>query len=84
MVRQRLQRLMEERGVKVAQLAYRAEVSDAAVYNILNGADPKLSTLARIARALGVRVSDLIDETELDVYLEGLRTKTEAFSTKAA
>jgi len=75
MVKERIEKAMEARGWKVAQLAVYAEVSDAAVYNILNGADPKLSTIARIARALGLKVCDLIDEESVDQYLDNVKNR---------
>jgi predicted transcriptional regulator len=73
MVRRRLQKLLTERDLKVIHLAYLSDVSDATIYNILNGADPKLSTIARIARALGLKTSDLIDNDEADEYIESVK-----------
>lgn len=75
MVKDRIERAMEARGWKVAQLAVYADVSDASVYNILNGSDTKLSTLARIARALGLKVADLIDEEAVDQYLANIKNR---------
>lgn len=75
MVKDQIEKAMEARGWKVAQLAVYAEVSDAAVYNILNGADPKLSTIARIARALELKVCDLIDEGAVDQYLDSVKNR---------
>lgn len=84
MVKTRLEELMGRQGMKVAQLAYHAEVSDAAIYNILNGADPKLSTLARIARALGVATCELLNEEERDGFIDQSRNKLEALGVMAA
>jgi transcriptional regulator with XRE-family HTH domain len=80
MVKERLRQLMELRGMKVQQLAYHAGVSDASIYNILNDADPRLSTIARIARALGVELCELIDESQLGEFIES-RDKLEALAT---
>lgn len=77
-IKAQLQRYMDARDWKVADLSYHAKVSDAAVYNILNGADPRLSTVARIARALGVTVGELINDAEVDQYLDDLRNKLSA------
>jgi transcriptional regulator with XRE-family HTH domain len=83
MVKERMKQFMEVRGMKVQQLAFHAGVSDAAIYNILNDADPKLSTVARIARALGVTTCELIDEAQRDEFIDG-RDKLEALAPVAA
>lgn len=72
MVKRTIEREMKERGWKVADLSYHSRVSDAAIYNILNGADPRLSTVARIARAFGKQLRDLIDEAEVEQYLSDI------------
>lgn len=84
MVKRKLQELMEQKGLKVSDVAYHAKVSDAAIYNILNGADTRLSTLVRIARALGVSISSLIDEGDADQFLTEVKPKIEALDTVAA
>jgi transcriptional regulator with XRE-family HTH domain len=65
-VRLRIRELAEERGWNAAKLARRADLSNNAVYGIWNGetTDPGLLTLAAIARALEVKIRDLIDEDE--------------------
>lgn len=70
MVKDRVRKLMEEKGMKVQALAFYAGVSDASIYNVLNGADVKLSTVYRIAKALGVKVTALIDDDRSDEFLE--------------
>lgn len=82
MVKDRVKQLMEERGWKVGQLAVYAGVSDASIYNILNDVDPRLSTVARVARALGVPTCDLLSEEQRDSFIDG-RNKLEALSVLA-
>lgn len=71
MVKDRIRTLMEKRGWKVNQLAFHADVSDTSIYNIFNGADPKLSMLARLAKAFNVPICDLIDESQREEFIEG-------------
>lgn len=52
-----LQRMRAERGLTLDQLARVCRVTDRAILNIERGyADPKASTLAKLARGLGVSV----------------------------
>lgn len=56
-----LRRLREVKGLTQAQLADKAGISRLGYANIENGrAEPKVSTLRRIADALGVRLQDLV------------------------
>lgn len=66
MARLRVREIAEEQGWNAAKLARRADLSNTAVYAIWNGEteDPGLRTLEAIARALGVKIRDLIDEGE--------------------
>lgn len=55
--------IREKQGLSVRALAAKAKMSFAYLSNVENGkADPSLSTLNRIARALKVKVADLLDE----------------------
>jgi transcriptional regulator with XRE-family HTH domain len=57
----RLKRLRAERGMTQEQLARKARVSLGYVARLEIGRhDPKLSTLRRLARALGVPVTELL------------------------
>lgn len=64
MVRLRVRELAEERGWTAAKLGRKADISNSAIYGIWNGitTDPGIQTLAAIAGALGVRISDLYEE----------------------
>jgi XRE family transcriptional regulator, regulator of sulfur utilization len=56
-----VRRLREARGLSQTALAREATVSRITLVRIEGGTqDPTLSTLGRIARALGVRVRDLL------------------------
>lgn len=66
MAKLRVREIAEEQGWNAAKLARRADLSNTAVYAIWNGEteDPGLRTLEAIARALGVKIRDLIDEDD--------------------
>jgi len=52
-----------KQGLSVRALAAKAKMSFTYLSNVENGnADPSLSTLRRIAKALKVKVADLLDE----------------------
>lgn len=51
-----VKRLRTERGLDVPTLAKQARVSKNSIYLYERGNEPKASTLARLARALGVSV----------------------------
>jgi len=55
--------IREDKKLSIRALAAKARMSFAYLSNVENGkADPSLSSLRRIAKALKVRVVDLIDE----------------------
>ncbi len=55
--------IREQRGLSIRALAAKAKMSFTYLSNVENGkADPSLSTLRRIAKALKVKVADLLDE----------------------
>lgn len=55
--------IRERRGLSIRALAAKAKMSFTYLSNVENGkADPSLSTLKRIAKALKVQVADLLDE----------------------
>jgi transcriptional regulator with XRE-family HTH domain len=59
----RIRAIRERQGLSIRALASKAKMSFTFVCNIENGkADPSLSTLRRVAKALKVKVADLIDE----------------------
>ena len=59
----RIRAIRERQGFSIRALASKAKMSFTFVCNIENGkADPSLSTLKRLAKALKVKVADLIDE----------------------
>ncbi len=59
----RMRAIRERQGLSIRALASKAKMSFTFVCNIENGkADPSLSTLKRVAKALKVKVADLIDE----------------------
>jgi len=59
----RLRTIREGKGLTQRALAAKAKMSVAFLCNVENGkADPSLSTLRRLAKALKVRVVNLLDE----------------------
>jgi len=55
--------IRERKGFSVRALAVKAKMSFTYLSNVENGkVDPSLSTLKRIAKALEVKVADLLDE----------------------
>jgi transcriptional regulator with XRE-family HTH domain len=55
--------IRERKGLSVRALAAKAKMSFTYLSNVENEkADPSLSTLTRIAKALKVKVADLLDE----------------------
>ena len=61
----RLQNLIDESDHTVASLQRAAKISQTGVYDILDGSirSPKLETIEKLAKALGVSVSYLIGES---------------------
>lgn len=59
----KLTKAMERAGLSQRQLALRSGVSQPAVNQILTGKrlDPSISTVARLADALGVGIESLLD-----------------------
>lgn len=59
----RIKVIRENKGLSIRALAAKAKMSFTYLSNVENGkADPSLSTLKRIAKALKVKVADLVDE----------------------
>ena len=63
-VKLRVKEVAESLGWNAARLARKADISNTAMYGIWNDTtdDPGIRTLEKIARALGVKVSDLMLE----------------------
>lgn len=53
--------LMAEKGLTQGELADKAHISRTAVYGLLKGRVPRLDTLGKVARVLGVKPSELLD-----------------------
>ena len=62
MLAKRLRQLRDERGWTQAQLARRAQISRVYVAMLeTQAADPRLSIVVRLAKALGVKIGALVD-----------------------
>jgi transcriptional regulator with XRE-family HTH domain len=59
----RVKAIREKQGLSIRALAVKAKMSFTYLSNVENGkVDPSLSTLKRIAKALKVKVADLLGE----------------------
>lgn len=59
----RIKAIREKKGLSLRALASKAKMGYPYLCNVENGkADPSLSTLRRVAKALKVKVVELIDE----------------------
>lgn len=69
-VAENIRALMQARGMDAASLARAAGLNPTGIYDILSGKSqsPKIATIAKIARALGVPVA-IVFETSTDVQL---------------
>lgn len=63
-VARNIERLMKERGLDPAKLARLSGVNPTGVYDIISGKSrsPKIETIGKIARGLGVPVSAIFEE----------------------
>ena len=59
MVENRVRLVRHSRRMTLAELAQKSGVSDRTISDIERGAEPRVLTAIRIARALGVRVEQL-------------------------
>lgn len=66
MTKFRVKELAQERGMTAEELAYKSGVKFSTVRNLWQNrvTDPNYSTLAGVARALGVTIEDLVDRSE--------------------
>ncbi len=65
MDRKKLIDLIAGRGMTQAQVADRAGMSRAAINKLIkHGGTPRLDTLGKLARVLGVKPSELLDTTK--------------------
>ena len=64
LVASNIKRLMEERGLDAAKLARQSDINPTGIYDILSGKSrsPKVETIAKVARGLGVPIAAIFDE----------------------
>jgi len=58
----RIEDVLEQKGISMAELARRADVSRSSMHNTIKKGNPNFDTLQTIASALGVPVAELIEE----------------------
>ena len=70
-IRQRLQELIEQKGITVNKLATLSGITQSTVENVVSGKtrNPKLRTLHRLACGLNMTVSELLDFPEMNETL---------------
>lgn len=61
MDKKKLVDLLADKGLTQVELAKKAGISRTAVYGVMKGRNPTLPTLGKIAKALGVKPSELLD-----------------------
>jgi len=61
----RIKEILKIKGVTQKELAFKLEITEPVLSRSING-NPTLNTLQDIAKALDVRVSELIDEPDID------------------
>ena len=62
---QKIKQLMEDRGINECELASEVGIGQSMVSHITRGLrEPSIKVLSRIASALGVKVADLLDESD--------------------
>ena len=59
----KVKELCSERGITIKQLAEKMKIAPESLSRAING-NPQLSTIRKIAYALGVSVTDLFDRSE--------------------
>jgi DNA-binding Xre family transcriptional regulator len=74
MIRLKIKEVAEACGVNKSQLSRRADLGMTTINELWDGTreDVKLSTLAAIARALGVKTGDLYEEIEGSIIPDNL------------
>ena len=67
-IRNRLQYLIDQRGITVNRLATLSGITQSTVENVIHGKtrNPKLKTLHRLACGLDMTVSELLDFPEMN------------------
>lgn len=58
----RIMEIWKTSGMSPERVAADAQISVTALYNIVNGADAKISTAIRLAKALGVPLASILSE----------------------
>ena len=62
-INHKVKELCSERGITIKQLAEKMKIAPESLSRAING-NPQLSTIRKIADALGVSVTDLFDRSE--------------------
>jgi transcriptional regulator with XRE-family HTH domain len=64
MIGKKIRELAEKKGISLKDLAYKSEIAEPTLHNILTRNDAKLSQLDKIAEVLGVSTSYFMGETQ--------------------
>ena len=57
----RVKEICKDQGITLADLAVKLDITASALSQMLNGANPTLSTLKKVADALGVELTDIFE-----------------------
>jgi phage repressor protein C with HTH and peptisase S24 domain len=79
----RLKAEMQKQGINSSELARRSEVLTSFIYDVISGksANPSTVKLARVARALGIGLNDLVSAPESNVVTFYPATETQGYAT---
>lgn len=77
----KLQNLIQSSKLNNAEIAERCDISPTTLYNLLGGADAKISTVEKLAKVLNCKVGYLFDETGDDTELDFYRREVERLKT---
>ena len=69
MAKFRVKAICKEQGITLAELAERIKISPSALSQMLNGANPSLNTMERIADALNVDLTDIFERQNPSGYI---------------
>ena len=62
----KIKEICEEKGISVTELGRMIGLSKSSIHTIINNNNPTIETLEKIADALEVEVTDLLDKPEED------------------
>lgn len=75
----RINEILEEKGISIAELGRRINKSRSTMHATLEKGNPQYSTLVEIADAIGVDVTELFDPTQKDGLIGVIRYNNKSY-----